>query len=311
MKEKIVSTEEFIETSKEYENKLKGYKEEKQNNKHKILPIYFKENKDALKVTQFPTGEPNIEIDFNWLLSKTMVRLNVIFPYNPIVLEVMYTVLDVLKNNNISVYLELPYMPYARADRGIQRTNSVRIEMVQKFLDRIIDNYGSIITKIYTYSIHCEELYHLTLKDKYKDILVNFEDIFEDFDFSKYDYLIFPDKGMSNRYTRNYLLHSEDYGIKLKNIAVFKKERTDDGVKLIISKSAGMCNDIKSLKDKKCIIVDDIIDGGATIEELAKELSMCKELDVYTVHGIFSSPKGMKLDNINNVYCMFNYLEFK
>lgn len=311
MKEKIVSTKEFIETSKEYEKKLKEHEEEKQNSKYKILPIYFKENKEALKVTQFPAGEPNIEVDFNWLLSRNKVSLEVIFPYNPIVLEVMYAVLDILKNNNISVSLEIPYMPYGRADRGIQKGNMLRIGMVQTFIDRLMSNYGSIIKHIYTCSIHCEELYALNLSEKYKGIIVNLEEMLEDFDFSNYDYIIFPDKGMNHRFIRNYNSKFRDYGIKMKNILTFDKERTVEGVKIKVSKSAGMCNDINLLKDKKCIIVDDIIDGGATIEELAKELSMCKELDVYTVHGLFSSPKGMNLEGIRKVFCKYNYLDYK
>lgn len=307
-----VPTELFIQVSKEYEEKLKEHEEEKQNNKHKILPICFKENKEALKVTQFPAGEPNIEIDFNWLLSRNNVTLEVIFPYNPIVLEVMYAVLGILKNNNIKVSLEIPYMPYARADRGIQKGDMLRMEMIQTFLDRLINNYGSIIKHIYTCSIHCEELYALNLFEKYNGILTNLEEMFDDFDFSNYDYIIFPDRGMDNRFIRNYMSDARDDGIDIRKIVEFKKERTDNGVKIVVNdKNINRCSDINLLKDKKCIIVDDIIDGGATIEELAKELSMCKELDVYTVHGLFSSPKGMNLEGIRKVFCKYNYLDYK
>lgn len=268
--------------------------------KHKLMPIFFEENKDALKVTQFPAGEPNIEIDYNWLATRTDVSLHLIYPYHSFLIDTMFHIMDILKSLNIKFSLYLPYMPYARADRSISVNGNVRIEMITRFLDKIINNYNENLIKIYTYSIHCN-LYN------YGRYLVSLENIFNDLKVDDYEYIILSDKGMYNRF----LNHYKDQVDKIK-IAVFDKVRTNSGIEFELSgKYDTDCTSLCELKNKKCIIVDDIIDGGATIEFLANKLNECKQLDVYAVHGIFSGPKGMKLDGIDNVYCMFNYLNYK
>lgn len=275
--------------------------------KRKILPIYFKENKDALKATQFPAGEPNIELDYNFIVESGIATLKVIYPYNPVVLDVMFTLLDIIKKTKTKVIIDIPYLPYARADRNIKVDGKDRIPMVKKFLNRLFGEYDDIIIEVNTDSIHCVDI--LPNYDK----LFNNEKIFSYLNSDDYDFIIFPDDGMYMRY--NIFYRSRGI-IDKKNIddkiIVFNKERSDNSVKFLKYEFIHSDINMDDLKDKKCIIVDDIIDGGATIEEMAKVLkSYTDEIYAFTVHGIFSGKKGFKLDNIKDVKYIYNYLHHK
>lgn len=275
--------------------------------KHKKLPIYFSEDRDALKVTQFPAGEPNIELDYHFIVESGIVTLNVIYPYHHAVLDVMFAVLDIIRKTKTKVILNIPYMPYARADRNIKVDGKDRISMITKFLNRLFKEYNDIIIEVNTDSIHCIDI--LPNYDK----LINNEKIFYRLDTTKYDYIILPDNGMYMRYNIFYRSKGlvEDKNIDDK-IIVFDKERDDNFVKFLNYSFINPEINIDSLKNSKCVIVDDIIDGGATIEEIAKFLkTYTDEIYAFTVHGIFSGKKGFKLDNIKSIDYIYNYLNNK
>lgn len=275
--------------------------------KRKKLPIYFSEDRDALKVTQFPAGEPNIELDYHFIVESGIVTLNVIYPYHHAVLDVMFTVLDIIKKTKTKVILNIPYMPYARADRNIKVDGKDRIPMITKFLNRLFKEYNDIIIEVNTDSIHCIDI----LPDYER--LINNEKIFSRLNVDDYDFIIFPDDGMYMRYV---LFYKDRETLEEKNIdnkiIVFNKERNDDSVKFLKYEFIHSDMNIDDLKDKKCVIVDDIIDGGATIEEIAKFLKIyTDEIYAFTVHGIFSGKKGFKLDNIKSIDYIYNYLNNK
>ncbi len=56
------------------------------------------------------------------------------------------------------------------------------------------------------------------------------------------------------------------------------------------------------VKGKRCLIVDDICDGGATFVALARRLREAGAIEVslFVTHGIFS--KGKDLEGIDNIY---------
>lgn len=283
------------------------YLENSNKSKHKILPIYFSENEDALKVTQFPAGEPNIELDYRFIVENDIVTLNVVYPYNPVVLDVMFTVLDIIKKTKTKVILDIPYMPYARADRNIKVDGKDRIPMVKKFLNRLFGEYDDIIIEVNTDSIHCIDI----LQDYKK--LKNKEEIFDYLDSTKYDYIVFPDFGMHKRFNMFYDKYEIGKLSKLREKVVIFDKKREDGSVVVVKSDLDFPNfDFENLRNKRCIIVDDIIDGGATIEEVAKVLkTYTDEIYAFTVHGIFSGKKGFKLDNIKDVKYIYNYLHNK
>lgn len=64
------------------------------------------------------------------------------------------------------------------------------------------------------------------------------------------------------------------------------------------------------VKDKDCLIVDDICDGGATFIALAERLKFgdAKSVSLYVTHGIFSKGKQHLLDNgVDHIYCFHDW----
>ena len=73
-------------------------------------------------------------------------------------------------------------------------------------------------------------------------------------------------------------------------LAIVDKRRPSPGKSQVM-------NVIGNVKDKTCIIVDDIIDSGGTIVNAAKALKDrgAKEVHVYITHGVLSGEAVKKL----------------
>lgn len=113
--------------------------------------------------------------------------------------------------------------------------------------------------------------------------------------------LILPDAGAAKRYWTN---HNKILGIDLDVVECNK----------IRDVATGQLTDFivpRSVKEK-CIIVDDLCDGGGTFSGLATKLKKngAKEIGLVVYHGVFS--KGQQLDNIDFTYTTnsFRELEF-
>jgi ribose-phosphate pyrophosphokinase len=93
------------------------------------------------------------------------------------------------------------------------------------------------------------------------------------------DVLIYPDKGASVRYSK---LNS------LTNIpSIYFNKVREQSTGKILSLEA---DSLYPITNKKCLIVDDICDGGATFIQCAKQLYKmgASEVYLYTTHGIYS-----------------------
>jgi ribose-phosphate pyrophosphokinase len=82
-------------------------------------------------------------------------------------------------------------------------------------------------------------------------------------------------------------------------IAIIDKRRPESGVSKVM-------NVIGDVVDKKCVIVDDMIDGGGTLVGAveALEKSGSKSVDAISIHGVFSGSaiKRIEDSNIGKVY---------
>jgi ribose-phosphate pyrophosphokinase len=196
---------------------------------------------------------------------------------------------------NIPLYLNLPYLPYGRADRMFEKGNPVGLKMFLWGLEEIggfdVINVCDVHNKSAVDSI-CDK-YSLNLNIIEKPQLECFrQSIPHDFN-TKYDIVLAPDKGavMKSQTIAEYL-----------NVPVFNcgKERDISTGKVIKSTLPDI-----DFTGKVVLIPDDLMDGGYTFIKLAEQLKTAgaKQVDLYVTHMIgakgLDSLKGL----IDNVYC--------
>lgn len=184
---------------------------------------------------------------------------------------------DLCREIGSPVHLNLPYLPYARQDKGV--TNETTFAL---------NTFARIINSGHFYQINVFDAH----SNAYMDIHYCYNTM-PDLSFVKdYSLVCFPDKGAMNRYART---------VSLYNNQTFYAEKVRD------QKTGWITHyDIISKyqpTDLNVIVVDDLCDGGMTFNILADSLQDMGvgQLDLYVSHGIFS--KGVeelltKYDNI-------------
>ncbi len=182
---------------------------------------------------------------------------------------------DLIRNESPEcyIYLNMPFVPYARQDKTINDQNTFSLSTFASLLNS--KKYNIVAG----YDVHSKVA---------KQLIKNFCNINTwDFHYKvhldfKPNIVFYPDKGAADRYVR-YENEVVIYGEKIREPLTGKII----GYKIVNAESF-------DLKDKKILIIDDICDGGATFITASKTL---KELGVGKIglcvsHGIFS--KGLE-----------------
>lgn len=192
-------------------------------------------------------------------------------------------------------YLNLPYLPYGRADRVFEKGNPNSLKMFLLSLNELgwFDeiNVCDIHNKSSVDDI-CDE-YELNLNIVEKSQLECFKSsVTHDFN-TKYDMVLAPDKGAVTKAQTI----ADHLGTPVYNCGKERDISTGKVIKTLLP-------DV-DFTGKVVLIPDDLMDGGFTFYALAKLLkdAGAKQVDLYVTHMIgakgLDSLKGL----IDNVYC--------
>jgi ribose-phosphate pyrophosphokinase len=235
----------------------------------------------------FPGGEEHIRI-IDEIESKIAVIQCIIKSSSDLIKLLLVT--DALKRMYVNeIWLFMPYIPYARQDRVCNKGESLSIKVFSDIINS--QKYHSVCV-LDPHSIISTVLIDNIVEMDIGEIIKENIEIDDDF------LIICPDNGAAKKYGSLYK--------KLGNTIVFCDKQRD----LLTGKITNIdikCNDFK---DRKCLIIDDICDGGGTFIGIANILKErgAKQVDLYVSHGIFS--KGLDVFNniIDNIYCctLFN-----
>lgn len=169
--------------------------------------------------------------------------------------------------------LFLPYLPYSRQDRPTSKNEPFSLKVLGKVLATA--NFPEIVTM----DVHSDAAFGCV--DNLRNIAI--EDILDlcEYGNSYGKTLVIPDQGAWKR-LKNV---SDSFG----NSVICVKERNTETGYLTIKQVVG------DYYKRKCLIVDDICDGGATFIQLATELlnNGAEEVNLFVTHGIFS--KGIQV----------------
>ncbi len=231
-------------------------------------------------IRKFADGEIYIEINENIRGNSIFIIQSVSSPANDNLMELLLCI-DALKRSSAkNITTVIPYFGYARQDRKVVPRTSISAKLVSN----LITNAGA--DRVVTVDLHAGQIQgffdipvdnlfatpifakHIKRKIKSKNIIC-----------------VAPDVGGVER--------ARALGKKLDvGLAIVDKRRPSPGKSQVM-------NVIGNVKNKICILTDDIIDSGGTIVNAADALIKrgAKEVHVYATHGVFSGDAVKKIKN--------------
>ena len=257
-------------------------------NKHLSQKIskFLKNRLVNSNIRKFADGEIYIEINENIRGNSIFLIQSVSSPANDNLMELLLSI-DALKRSSAkNITAVIPYFGYARQDRKVVPRTSISAKLVSNLIakagaDRVVtvDLHSGQIQGFF--DIPVDNLFATTIfarpikkKLKKNNIIC-----------------VAPDVGGTARARALGKLLNVD-------LAIVDKRRPAPG-------KSEVMNVIGNVKNKTCILVDDIIDSGGTIVNAASELKKrgAKDVHVYVTHGVLSgnAVEKIKKSSIKNL----------
>tara|TARA_B100000575_G_C22977838_1_gene564303 strand:- start:27 stop:959 length:933 start_codon:yes stop_codon:yes gene_type:complete len=246
----------------------------------KNIARYLKSKLVNSSIKKFADGEIYIEINENIRGNSIFIIQSISSPANDNLMELLLCI-DALKRSSAkNITAVIPYFGYARQDRKVVPRTSISAKLVSNLItkagaDRIVtvDLHAGQIQGFF--DIPVDNLFSTPIFARHVKKRIK----------SKKIICVAPDVGGTER--------ARALG-KILNVglAIVDKRRPKPGQSQVM-------NVIGDVKDKTCIIVDDIIDSGGTIINAAKALKTrgAKEVYVYITHGVLSGEAVKKIKN--------------
>ena len=244
----------------------------------KKIAKYLKTKLVNSSIRKFADGEIYIEINENIRGNSIFIIQSISSPANDNLMELLLCI-DALKRSSAkNITAVIPYFGYARQDRKVVPRTSISAKLVSNLItkagaDRVvtIDLHAGQIQGFF--DIPVDNLFGTPIFARH--VKKNIKD--------KNIICVAPDVGGVER--ARALGKLLDVGL-----AIIDKRRPAPGKSKVM-------NIIGNVKDKTCIVVDDIIDSGGTIVNAAKALKDrgAKDVYVYVTHGVLSGEAVQKI----------------
>ena len=231
-------------------------------------------------IRRFADGEIYIEINENIRGNSVFVIQSTSNPANDNLMELLL-VIDALKRSSAkNVTAVIPYFGYARQDRKVAPRTSISAKVVAN----LITNAGE--SRVVTVDLHAGQI------QGFFDMPV--DNLFTTPLFAKYI------KKKLNK--KNLICVSPDVGGVQRTRGLATRIKADLAIIDKRSPAPGksrVMNIIRNVKNKTCIIVDDIIDSGGTIVNAVDALkkSGADEVYVFITHAVLSGDAVKKIKN--------------
>lgn len=194
---------------------------------------------------------------------------------------------DVLRqlNNRIEINLLMPYVPYARQDRSMQRNDAFSLKVFASLLNSL--NLDKVVVVDAHSTVSCALINNVVEIEQHQ--LIGSSNVLHCL--LKGYVLVAPDAGSLKKIGKVAEL------IKPSGNVILGKER--DTTTGMLSNFRIVDSDLSSLEGRKCLIVDDLCDGGGTFIGAANVLKQAgaSQVDLFVSHGIFSRGVENLLDN--------------
>jgi ribose-phosphate pyrophosphokinase len=247
----------------------------KQVAQHLNLPI------GKAEIGRFSDGETMVEIQDNVRGRDVFIIQSTCAPSNDNLMEVILIADALRRASAAKITAVVPYFGYARQDR---RVRSARVPITAKIVADMMAAVG--ISRLVTVDLHADQIqgfFYMPVDNLYSTPIM-LEDI-------------------QSRDYKNIMIVSPDVGGVIRARAIAKRINGADLA--IIDKRRPRPNEaqvmhiIGDVKDRDCLIVDDIVDTASTLCRAVEALKDhgASKVAAYITHPVLS---GKAIDNINN-----------
>jgi ribose-phosphate pyrophosphokinase len=231
-------------------------------------------------VGKFSDGETQVEINDNVRGRDVFIIQSTCPPTNDNLMELVAMIDAMRRASAARITAVVPYFGYARQDRRIR---SSRVPITARVVADILATAG--VDRVLTVDIHAEQIqgfFHVPLDNVYGTPVI-------------YDYIV-------KQELKDLIVVSPDIGGVVRARAMAKLLNCDLA---IIDKRRPKANEaqvmhiIGDVKDRHCIIVDDIVDTAGTLCKAAAALKEhgATKVSAYCIHPVLS---GNAIQNIQN-----------
>ena len=226
------------------------------------------------QVSRFSDGEVNVEILENIRGRETFIIQSTCPPTAENLMELL-TMVDAAKRASASrITAVIPYFGYARQDR---RPRSARVPITAKLVAKLIGVAG--VDRVLTVDLHADQI------QGFFDIAVD----------NVYASPVLLGDVWKQKY-ENMVVVSPDVGGVVRARALAK--RLDDADLVIIDKRRSKANQsevmniIGEVKDRPCVMIDDLVDTAGTLCHAAAALKAegAASVAAYITHSVLSGP---------------------
>jgi ribose-phosphate pyrophosphokinase len=243
----------------------------------------FDKNKNALEISfvQFSGGERHVQL--GTFENKTTYILRADLRASDDVFDLLLTA-DALnqKFDNCELFIEIPYLPYARQDRVCAPGQAFSLKILAGLLGQIEN-----VKKVIVWDCHSPVGIELTgAENILAEDIIKTNPALSALIVDLNSVVICPDKGAVHR-TRD-IVNAFEKDFQPEPIVYCEKVR-DPATGQITHTDVK----VESLKGRTAIITDDICDGGYTFIKVAEQLKTkgADKVVLFVTHGIFS--KGL------------------
>ncbi|CAL4319878.1 Ribose-phosphate pyrophosphokinase [Buchnera aphidicola (Chaitophorus populicola)] len=223
-------------------------------------------------VSRFSDGEINVKINENVRGGDIFIIQSICAPSNDNLMELIVMV-DALRRASAGrITAVIPYFGYARQDR---RVRSSRVPITARVVADLLSNVG--IDRILTVDLHAEQIqgfFDVPVDNVFGSSILLKDMLQKNF---KKPIIVSPDiGGVIRARAVAKLLNDTD-------MAIIDKRRSHANVSKVM-------NIIGDVKNRDCILIDDMIDTGGTLSNAAYALKNkgAKNVFAYATHPIFS-----------------------
>ena len=246
----------------------------------------------------FKGGEEQIKIDLSHApkgrISSVEITSKVKSSIDVMVLAMLVDACSRLENleHNAKFTLYLPYIPYARQDRVMQPGEALSIKVFANLINAL--SFDEVIVDDPHSDVSAALINNVKIRGQ-QDLVSQFHDNLAGKDVT----IVAPDAGArkkAQKVASKFRMPIVEAG-KVRDLAT--GEITGTAV-------------FGDVKDRDCVIIDDICDGGRTFIALAQALKEkgAKRVILYVTHGIFSFGKQVILDGgVDEIYAYHDWTE--
>ncbi len=232
-----------------------------------------------VQLGKFSDGENNVKILENVRGTDVFVVQSLSFPVNDHIIELLL-MLDAFKRASVkTVTVVIPYYGYARQDRKVEP----RVPISAKVIARIIEGVGA--DRVLAMDLHSDQIqgyFEIPVDHLFSaPVLINY---FRALGLAS-PIMVSPDSGGANR-TRFFAKQ-----LKIEMAIVDKRREKENELEVM--------NIVGEIRDKNCILIDDMIDTAGTICKAAQALKSAGAMSVIAgaTHAVLSGNAKERIQN--------------